>query len=117
MPMDFEKLPANKGQMEIAIRPLRLTIRAKDMGTPSLSSDVPVIIYFKDVNDNGPNFERAVYQKNIPEDVPGGTTVLQVIIISFFIYLNKKKRNTRKFTQFFLFSGKSLGQRFIIAKQ
>lgn len=78
MPMDFEKLPANKGQMEIAIRPLRLTIRAKDMGTPSLSSDVPVIIYFKDVNDNGPNFERAVYQKNIPEDVPGGTTVLQV---------------------------------------
>lgn len=77
-PMDFEKLPVSQGHPEMAIRPLRLTIRAKDMGSPSLSSDVPLIIYLKDVNDNAPGFERAVYKRNIPEDLAGGTTVLQV---------------------------------------
>ncbi|XP_033230917.1 cadherin-23 isoform X2 [Belonocnema kinseyi] len=77
-PMDFEKLPVSQGHLEMSIRPLRLTIRAKDMGSPSLSSDVPLIIYLKDVNDNAPGFERAVYKRNIPEDLPGGTTVLQV---------------------------------------
>lgn len=78
--MDFELLPVNQGRKESPVRPLRLVVRARDMGTPSLSSDVPLTVYLKDVNDNAPAFERALYKRNIPEDVPGGTSILQVII-------------------------------------
>ncbi|XP_058798620.1 cadherin-23 isoform X2 [Phymastichus coffea] len=79
-PMDFEVLPTHlaNGKVEPFIRPLKLTVRARDMGVPSLSSDVAVTIYLKDVNDNAPSFERAVYTKNVAEDLPGGTSVLQV---------------------------------------
>ena len=79
-PMDFEALPVSvqPGKAEPFVRTIRLTIRARDLGTPSLSSDVPLMIYFKDVNDNAPVFERAIYQKNVPEDLAGGTSVLQV---------------------------------------
>ncbi|XP_066601612.1 cadherin-23 [Prorops nasuta] len=77
-PMDYEALPINQGQREAAVRALKLTVRARDMGTPSLSSDAPLIVYLKDVNDNGPLFERALYKRSIPEDLPGGTSVMQV---------------------------------------
>lgn len=48
------------------------------MGSPSLSSDAPLIIYLKDINDNTPAFERTLYKRSIPEDLPGGTSVVQV---------------------------------------
>lgn len=76
--MDYEALPINQGHKETSIRALKLTVRARDLGTPSLSSDAPLTIYLKDINDNEPMFERSLYQKNIPEDLEGGTTVLQV---------------------------------------
>ncbi|XP_034949613.1 uncharacterized protein [Chelonus insularis] len=76
--MDYEALPMIPGHRETSIRPLKLTIRARDKGTPSLSSEAPLIVYLKDLNDNEPMFERALYQKNIPEDLPGGTNILQV---------------------------------------
>ncbi|KAK0092521.1 hypothetical protein PV326_001229 [Microctonus aethiopoides] len=77
-PMDYEALPMIQGHREMFIRPLKLTVRARDMGIPSLSTDVPLTIYLKDVNDNEPMFERTLYQKNIPEDLSGGTNILQV---------------------------------------
>lgn len=80
-PLDYEALPINQGHKEMIIRQLRLTVRAKDMGTPSLTSDVPLIIYLRDVNDNAPVFERTSYKRNIPEDLPGGTSIIQVRII------------------------------------
>lgn len=80
-PLDYESLPINQGHKEMIIRQLRLTVRARDLGTPSLTSDVPLIIYLRDVNDNAPVFERALYKRNIPEDLPGGTSIIQVRII------------------------------------
>jgi len=77
-PLDYEALPINQGHKEMVIRQLRLTVRARDMGTPSLTSNVPLIIYLRDVNDNAPVFERALYKKNIPEDLSGGTSIIQV---------------------------------------
>ncbi|XP_071565121.1 cadherin-23 [Temnothorax nylanderi] len=77
-PLDYEALPINQGHKETIIRQLRLTVRARDMGTPSLTSEVPLIIYLRDVNDNAPVFERALYKRNIPEDLPGGTSIVQV---------------------------------------
>jgi hypothetical protein len=77
-PLDYEALPINQGHREIFIRPLKLTVRARDLGTPSLSSDVPLTIYLKDINDNAPVFERTSYKKSIHEDLAGGTSVIQV---------------------------------------
>ncbi|OAD57365.1 Cadherin-23 [Eufriesea mexicana] len=77
-PLDYEALPISQGHKETSVRPLRLTVRARDMGTPSLSSDAPLIIYLKDINDNAPAFERTLYKRSIPEDLSGGTTVVQV---------------------------------------
>ncbi|XP_053979716.1 cadherin-23 [Hylaeus volcanicus] len=77
-PLDYEALPISQGHKETSVRPLRLTVRARDAGTPSLSSDAPLIIYLKDINDNAPAFERTLYKRSITEDLAGGTSVVQV---------------------------------------
>ncbi|XP_044743020.1 cadherin-23, partial [Chrysoperla carnea] len=74
-PIDFEKLPGpNIGN----VRPLHFMIQGRDMGTPSLWSEVPLIVYLQDVNDHAPQFEKNFYNRTIPEDTPSGTSVLQV---------------------------------------
>ncbi|KAK5649206.1 hypothetical protein RI129_000235 [Pyrocoelia pectoralis] len=74
-PFDFEELP---GSTEDHVRPLHLTIRAKDCGIPSLASDIPLIIYVHDINDHKPYFEYSSYNTTILETTQGGTQVLQV---------------------------------------
>lgn len=111
--MDYEALPISQGHREQAMRPLRLTVRARDRGNPSLSSDVPLIVYLKDVNDNTPIFERSFYKKNVSEDVRGGTSILQVIL---------ERDLTRCHEQvtgilFLRYTGKSLGQRSLGSEQ
>ncbi len=56
----------------------RLTVRAYDLGTPSLHSDVPVTVFVTDRNDHAPVFEREVYRVSVEEDAPGGTQVARV---------------------------------------
>lgn len=46
-----------------------------------LSTVVPVLIYVQDVNDNPPIFQKNFYTKTVPEDLPGGSSVLQVLAI------------------------------------
>ncbi|XP_035210796.1 cadherin-23-like isoform X2 [Stegodyphus dumicola] len=72
--VDFEKMSNEKGD----IRTFELKVRAYDLGSPSLYSDVPVIIYVQDVNDFPPVFVQPFYSKSIPEDTPPGTSVVQV---------------------------------------
>ncbi|XP_046962418.1 cadherin-23 isoform X2 [Vanessa cardui] len=72
--IDFEQLPGDNSN----IRPIHLTVRARDFGSPPLSSTVPVSVYVHDVNDHAPLFTQAVYRRAIPEDMPGGTSVLEV---------------------------------------
>ena len=74
-PLDFELL---EGSSSENIRQLHLTVRARDWGNPSLFSDVPLHIYVQDVNDHAPVFEYSVYNKSVPENIPGGTSILQV---------------------------------------
>jgi len=90
-PLDYEALPINQGHKEMIIRQLRLTVRARDMGTPSLISDVPLMIYLRDVNDNAPVFERTLYKRNIPEDLPGGTSIVQVRNYDIILYTLRRK--------------------------
>jgi cadherin 23 len=81
--IDFEKLARAQGGPAVSVRTIHLTLRAKDLGTPSLFSEVPLLVYVQDVNDNEPYFERELYEQTIPEDLKGGSTVLQVIFFMF----------------------------------
>ncbi|XP_047019108.1 cadherin-23 [Helicoverpa zea] len=72
--LDFEQIPGDNSNL----RPIHLTVRARDFGEPSLSSTVPVTIYIQDVNDHAPLFQQMMYKRSIPEDMPGGTSVLEV---------------------------------------
>ncbi|XP_063377540.1 cadherin-23 [Cydia fagiglandana] len=72
--LDFEQIPGDNTN----IRPIHLTVRARDFGVPPLSSSVPVTIYVQDVNDHAPMFQQMMYKRSIPEDMPGGTSVLEV---------------------------------------
>ncbi|KPI92876.1 Cadherin-23 [Papilio xuthus] len=72
--LDFEQIPGDNGN----IRPIHLVVKARDFGVPSLSSTVPVTVYVQDVNDHAPMFQQMIYKRSIPEDMPGGTSILEV---------------------------------------
>ncbi|XP_022120263.2 cadherin-23 [Pieris rapae] len=72
--LDFELIPGDNTN----IRPIHLTVRARDFGSPPLSSTAPVTIYVQDVNDHAPAFTQMMYKRAIPEDMPGGTSVIEV---------------------------------------
>lgn len=74
-PLDFEEL-AN--EVSPSIINITLFIQARDSGIPSMSNVVPVDIFLQDVNDNPPIFQKSFYSKSVPEDFPGGTSVIQV---------------------------------------
>uniref|UniRef100_A0A1I8P9G8 Cadherin domain-containing protein n=1 Tax=Stomoxys calcitrans TaxID=35570 RepID=A0A1I8P9G8_STOCA len=87
---DYEQLVELKNRQSSAetivssdkgIRVLDLMVRARDSGIPMLSTVVPVLIYVQDINDNPPIFLKNFYSKSIPEDMPGGSSVLQVMAI------------------------------------
>lgn len=83
-PLNFEALQLKENSIS-SIQPVNLTVLAKDLGVPSLSTKVSVIIYLHDVNDHAPEFQRKYYEIAIPENVPGGSFVLQVNL-EFLIY-------------------------------
>uniref|UniRef100_A0AAR5PBK0 Cadherin domain-containing protein n=1 Tax=Dendroctonus ponderosae TaxID=77166 RepID=A0AAR5PBK0_DENPD len=74
-PIDFEYI---EGSEEENVRILYLTVRARDMGSPSLFSEVPLLVYVEDVNDCPPIFKHMFYNATIAEDVEGATPVVQV---------------------------------------
>ena len=55
-----------------------LTLRATDQAGPSLSTEVTFDLMVTDVNDCPPLFERDAYTVRLAEDVPPGTSVVQV---------------------------------------
>ncbi|XP_059472366.1 cadherin-23 [Neocloeon triangulifer] len=74
--IDFEKLP---GSSQNGVRAMNLVIRAQDRGEPkSLFSEVSLIVYVQDANDHAPRFEKMHYTASIPEDLEGGSPVVQV---------------------------------------
>lgn len=52
-----------------------LVIVATDSGTPSLSSNMSLIVEVQDVNDNPPVFERFEYSVSVPESLPVNSQV------------------------------------------
>nr|XP_031305073.1 protocadherin gamma-B5 isoform X21 [Camelus dromedarius] len=56
----------------------RLVLTASDGGDPPLSGTTELQIQVTDANDNPPVFSQEVYRVSLGENVPPGTTVLQV---------------------------------------
>uniref|UniRef100_A0A6Q2Z7J2 Protocadherin-16 n=1 Tax=Esox lucius TaxID=8010 RepID=A0A6Q2Z7J2_ESOLU len=53
-----------------------VTIEARDMGTPALSTIATVQVQVTDVNDNTPVFHQSEYRATVPEDRLPGATIL-----------------------------------------
>ncbi|CAN7993536.1 unnamed protein product [Ixodes hexagonus] len=73
-PLDFERIAQPRGD----VRTFNLVVRAYDLGRPSLSSNVSVIVYVQDVNDHSPVFPSDFVARSIPEDVQEGTSIVKV---------------------------------------
>ncbi|XP_010226080.1 PREDICTED: LOW QUALITY PROTEIN: protocadherin-16 [Tinamus guttatus] len=56
-----------------------LTVVVQDHGTPPRSATMSVRVRVLDINDNAPSFAQATYTVEVPEDLPVGTLVLQLV--------------------------------------
>lgn len=54
------------------------TVRAADMGSPSMSSEINVSLVLVDINDNSPQFNKSEYRAYVMENQPIGTPILVV---------------------------------------
>ncbi|XP_061786268.1 protocadherin alpha-4-like isoform X15 [Nerophis lumbriciformis] len=57
---------------------ITLTLTAVDGGKPAKSSALRIIVNVIDVNDNTPSFSKTLYKVSFSENVPTGTTLLQL---------------------------------------
>ena len=72
-----------------------LTVVARDMGIPPLSSQATVNVAVVDSNDNVPTFTQHLYSVGISEDTQVGTTIFEVCtrlvnmlyILLYFVYV------------------------------
>ena len=55
-----------------------LTVEARDMGTPSLATNVTVRVQVTDINDNPPEFSQSLYQVEVSEAIPIDSLVDQI---------------------------------------
>uniref|UniRef100_A0A1A9WMM0 Cadherin domain-containing protein n=1 Tax=Glossina brevipalpis TaxID=37001 RepID=A0A1A9WMM0_9MUSC len=85
---DYEELVEHKnhgghGRMMMGdgLLETHLLVRARDSGIPMLSTVVPVMIYIQDINDNPPIFQKKFYSRSVFEDLPSGSSILQVSAI------------------------------------
>ncbi|XP_030359501.1 LOW QUALITY PROTEIN: protocadherin gamma-B5-like [Strigops habroptila] len=56
----------------------RVTVVARDRGSPALSSSTALVLEVSDVNDNAPVFEEAAYSAYVAENNAAGSLVLRV---------------------------------------
>ncbi|XP_066904779.1 protocadherin-like wing polarity protein stan isoform X2 [Halyomorpha halys] len=79
-----------------------LSVTAKDNGTPQLSDSTDVEITVTDVNDNPPKFSQESYLVSVSEDVPIGTSILQVSATDPDLSLNGRVRYSLEDTDTFI---------------
>uniref|UniRef100_A0A8C0GQM7 Cadherin domain-containing protein n=1 Tax=Chelonoidis abingdonii TaxID=106734 RepID=A0A8C0GQM7_CHEAB len=59
----------------------QLTVVARDHGTPQRSATMSLSVRVLDLNDNAPRFAQAAYTVEVPEDLPVGALVLQLVAL------------------------------------
>lgn len=55
-----------------------LKVRASDLGSPPLSSEVVLLLRVTDANDCHPLFQKDAYTVSVPEDVPQGSSLIRL---------------------------------------
>uniref|UniRef100_A0A4W3IGZ8 Protocadherin-16 n=1 Tax=Callorhinchus milii TaxID=7868 RepID=A0A4W3IGZ8_CALMI len=60
---------------------ISLIIEARDLGSPQQTCTAKLWIIVLDENDNSPIFERSHYRTSVKEDLPVGSSVLQLIAV------------------------------------
>lgn len=55
-----------------------LRVRASDLGSPPLTSEVVFLLRVTDTNDCRPVFEKDAYEVSVPEDAPQGSSLIQM---------------------------------------
>ncbi|XP_041779584.1 protein dachsous [Anopheles merus] len=66
-PLDYESMQRHT-----------LVVTASDSGTPSLSTNLTILVEVQDVNDNAPIFEKNEYAISVIESTPSNSQILQV---------------------------------------
>uniref|UniRef100_A0A8C8SDR6 Protocadherin-16 n=1 Tax=Pelusios castaneus TaxID=367368 RepID=A0A8C8SDR6_9SAUR len=59
----------------------RLTVVARDHGTPQRSATMSLSVRVMDLNDNAPHFAQEAYTVEVPEDLAVGALVLQLVAL------------------------------------
>ncbi|CAK8687876.1 unnamed protein product [Clavelina lepadiformis] len=77
-PFDFESLDPSLLTCSLGSADIKLTVMAKDQGTPSLNSTIDVTITIENVNDNAPAFNQSSYTASVKEGSTPGTEVVKV---------------------------------------
>ncbi|XP_034373801.2 protocadherin beta-14-like [Arvicanthis niloticus] len=57
---------------------LRLTLTALDGGSPPRSGTTLIVIKVLDINDNAPEFAQSLYEVQVPEDTPVGSSIIAI---------------------------------------
>ncbi|XP_051030463.1 LOW QUALITY PROTEIN: protocadherin beta-14-like [Phodopus roborovskii] len=57
---------------------LRLTLTALDGGSPPRSGTTSILIKVLDINDNVPEFAESLYEVQVPEDMPIGSSIIAI---------------------------------------
>uniref|UniRef100_A0A8C2QGL6 Protocadherin beta 20 n=1 Tax=Cricetulus griseus TaxID=10029 RepID=A0A8C2QGL6_CRIGR len=57
---------------------LRLTLTALDGGSPPRSGTTSILIKVLDINDNAPEFAQSLYEVQVPEDMPIGSSIIAI---------------------------------------
>ncbi len=56
-----------------------LTVSASDSGQPVLTATSTVYVNVKDINDNAPIIDKSLYEVQVPEDLPIGSSIVQIM--------------------------------------
>ncbi|XP_049927551.1 protocadherin Fat 4-like [Epinephelus moara] len=80
--------PLDREQVDI----LTVTVTAADKGSPRMATTMNFTVHVEDANDHDPEFSQSTYSLTVREDIPRGTSLLQVLALDRDIGTNGQVR-------------------------
>ncbi|KAL7400452.1 hypothetical protein ABVT39_012542 [Epinephelus coioides] len=71
---------------------LTVTVTAADKGSPRMATTMNFTVHIEDANDHDPEFSQSTYSLTVREDIPRGTSLLQVLALDRDIGTNGQVR-------------------------